>query len=153
MYWGLAPQGWSSMDRACNGDQTSLESYDWLCLWSSSITLIILKPASFERLLMTPTLEIGQNLANVICFRKMEGFTFGANQEKDVGVIISNTLKLSAHCAKAANKAKQVLRQMSHGFFDRDKYTLIYLYCQFCRPYNSLRNCGIAAILLQKKVW
>ena len=72
-------------------------------------------------------------------------------EDEDVGVIICVTVNLIAHFAKAANKAKQVLRQMSHGFFDRDKYTLIYVYCQFCRPHNSLRNCGIAAILQQKK--
>ena len=64
-------------------------------------------------------------------------------EDEDVGVIISVTVNLIAHFAKAANKAKQVLSQMSPGFHYRDKYTWIYLYCQFC----SLRNCGIAAIL------
>ena len=68
-------------------------------------------------------------------------------EDEDVGVIISVTVNLIAHFAKAANKAKQVLSQMSPGFHYRDKYTWIYLYCQFCRPYNSLRNCSIAAIL------
>ena len=68
-------------------------------------------------------------------------------EDEDVSVIISVTVNLIAHFAKAANKAKQVLSQMSPGFHYRDKYTWIYLYCQFCRPYNSLRNCGIAAIL------
>ena len=54
-------------------------------------------------------------------------------EEKDVGVIISNTLKPSAHCAKAAKKANQVLGQMSRGLHFRDKYTWIRLYCQYCR--------------------
>ena len=54
-------------------------------------------------------------------------------EEKDVGVIISNTLKPSAHCAKAAKKANQVLGQMSRGLHFRDKYTWIRLYCQYSR--------------------
>ena len=56
-------------------------------------------------------------------------------EEKDVGVLISNTLKPCAQCAKAAKKANQVLGQMSHGLHYRDKFTWIMLYQNYCRPH------------------
>ena len=45
-------------------------------------------------------------------------------EEKDVGIIISKTLKPSLQCAKAAKKANQVLGQLSRGLTYRDKTTL-----------------------------
>ena len=56
-------------------------------------------------------------------------------EEKDVGVIVANSLKPSAQCAKAVKKANQVLGQMSRGLHFRDKYTWIRLYQQYCRPH------------------
>ena len=54
-------------------------------------------------------------------------------EEKDVGVLVSNNLKPSSQCAKAANKANQVLGQMSRAFHYRDKYTWIRLYKTYIR--------------------
>ena len=43
--------------------------------------------------------------------------------EKDVGILVSNDLKPSLHCARAATKANQVLGQISRGVSYRDKNT------------------------------
>ena len=43
-----------------------------------------------------------------------------STEEKDVGVMVSNSLKPRAQCAKAAKKANQVLSQMSRGLHYRD---------------------------------
>ena len=55
------------------------------------------------------------------------------SEEKDIGVIVSNTLKPSAQCAKAAKKANSILGQMSRSFHYRDKYVWIHLYKTYVR--------------------
>ena len=64
-----------------------------------------------------------------------------SEEEKDVGVIVSKTLKPSRQCARAAKKANQVLGQMSRAVTYRDKYTFCRLYkvyvrhhLQYCSP-------------------
>ena len=54
-------------------------------------------------------------------------------EEKDVGVMIHNSLKPAAQCAKAAIKANQVLGQMARAFHYRDRYTWIKLYKTYVR--------------------
>ena len=54
------------------------------------------------------------------------------SEEKDIGVIVHNSLKPSSHCGRAAKKANQVLGQMSRSFHYRDK-TWIQLYKTFVR--------------------
>jgi hypothetical protein len=54
-------------------------------------------------------------------------------EEKDVGVMIHNTMKPSAQCAKAAKKANQVLGQMARAFHYRDKITWVNLYKTYVR--------------------
>ena len=54
-------------------------------------------------------------------------------EEKDVGVMVSNTLKPTAQCSKAAKKANQVLGQMARAFHYRDKVTWIKLYKTYVR--------------------
>ena len=56
-------------------------------------------------------------------------------EEKDLGVIIHQSLKPSAQCAKAAKKANQVLGQMTRALTYRDKYTWVRLYKQYVRPH------------------
>ena len=65
-----------------------------------------------------------------------------AEEEKDVGVIVTATLKPSLQCAKAAKKANQVLGQMSRGITYRDKYTFTRLYKVYVRPH--LQYCSSA---------
>ena len=65
-----------------------------------------------------------------------------SEEEKDVGVIVTNSLKPSLQCAKAAKKANQVLGQMSRGITYRDKYTFTRLYKVYVRPH--LQYCSSA---------
>ena len=57
------------------------------------------------------------------------------NEEKDIGVMVSDTLKPAAQCVKAANKANSILGQMSRSFQYRDRYTWIRLYKVYVRPH------------------
>ena len=58
-----------------------------------------------------------------------------SKEEKDIGVIISDSLKPSSQCAVAARKANQVLGQMSRSFHYRDRFTWIKLYKVYVRPH------------------
>ena len=57
------------------------------------------------------------------------------SQEKDIGVIVHETLKPAAQCHKASMKANQVLGQMAQSFHYRDKNIWIRLYKVFVRPH------------------
>ena len=54
-------------------------------------------------------------------------------KERDIGVIISNTLKPSLQCTEAARRANGVLTQVSKAFLYRDRKTFLQLYKQFVR--------------------
>ena len=55
--------------------------------------------------------------------------------EKDVGVMVHQSLKPSLQCTKAAEKANQVLGQLSRGITYRDKKTFLKLYMVYVRPH------------------
>ena len=57
-----------------------------------------------------------------------QGALESVEQEKDVGVIISENPKPSIQCAKAAQKANAVLGQLSRGVSYRDKDCFMSLY-------------------------
>ena len=71
----------------------------------------------------------------------MNGFAPGGTvlepteEEKDVGVRISNSLKSSAQCQAAAKKANQLVGQMARAFTYRDKFNWIRLYKVYVRPH------------------
>jgi ribonucleases P/MRP protein subunit RPP40 len=50
-------------------------------------------------------------------------------------VIISDSLKPAAQCAKAAKTAQTVLGQISRAFSFRDKMVFMQLYKQYVRPH------------------
>ena len=56
-------------------------------------------------------------------------------QEKDIGVIVHESLKPTAQCRKAASKANQVLGQMRKSFHYRDRDIWIKLYKVYVRPH------------------
>ena len=57
------------------------------------------------------------------------------NEEKDLGVIITNSLKPSSQCAKAAMKANGILGQMWRSFHYRDKSVWIWVYKTYVQPH------------------
>ena len=57
------------------------------------------------------------------------------SEEKDLGVIIHQSLTPTNQCAKAVKKANQVLGQMSRAFTYRDRYVWVRLYKQYVRPH------------------
>ena len=56
-------------------------------------------------------------------------------QEKDIGVLVSSTLKPTKQCQKAAATAGAVLRQITKNFHYRDRKIFKNLYCQYVRPH------------------
>ena len=56
-------------------------------------------------------------------------------EEKDLGVLVHESLKPATQCAKVIKKANQVLGQMARSFTYRDRYTWIRLYKQYVRPH------------------
>ena len=56
-----------------------------------------------------------------------------STEEKDLGVIISNTLAPSKQCAEAARKARGVLFNISKSFHYRDRHVFVRLYKQYVR--------------------
>ena len=56
-----------------------------------------------------------------------------SHQEKDVGVIISDSLRLTSHCQDIARKATYVLYQISRAFHFRDKHISLKLYKTYVR--------------------
>ena len=55
--------------------------------------------------------------------------------EKDVGVLVSSSLKPSQQCSAAAGKANGVLGQISRAVKYRDKRTFVQLYKVYVRPH------------------
>ena len=58
-----------------------------------------------------------------------------AEWEKDLGVIVSQSLRPSLQCAKAARTANGVLGQLCRGVGYRDKEVFIGLYKTYVRPH------------------
>jgi hypothetical protein len=56
-------------------------------------------------------------------------------EETDIGVKVTNMLKPSAQCQKAARTAQTVLSQLSRAFHYRDRHIFIRLYVQYVRPH------------------
>jgi hypothetical protein len=57
------------------------------------------------------------------------------NEERDIGVTVSSSLRPSAQCNKAAGTATAVLGQISRAFHYRDRHTFVGLYKQYVRPH------------------
>ncbi len=56
-------------------------------------------------------------------------------EEGDIGVRVSNNLKPSAQCKKAAQAANAVLGQLHRAFHYRDGHTFVGLYKQYVLPH------------------
>jgi hypothetical protein len=68
-------------------------------------------------------------------------YTMGGQQlsvstaERDVGVTVSDNLKPTDQCKKAAATANAVLSQIQRAFHYRDRHTYVKLYVQYVRPH------------------
>jgi hypothetical protein len=56
-------------------------------------------------------------------------------EEKDIGVLVHNSLKPAKHCEKAANMAGAVLRQIQRNFHYRDRKVFVNLYKTYVLPH------------------
>ena len=56
-------------------------------------------------------------------------------EEKDLGVIVHNSLKPTSQVASAVMKANQVLGQLCRAVTYRDKHTFVKLYMRYVRPH------------------
>ena len=56
-------------------------------------------------------------------------------EERDIGVTVSDNLKPSAQCSKAARTAQSVLGQISRAFHYRDRHVFVRLYSQYVQPH------------------
>ena len=57
-----------------------------------------------------------------------------SSAEKDIGVMVHDSLKPSLNCAKAAAKANPVIGQISRAVLYRDSNTFVRLYIVYVRP-------------------
>jgi len=57
------------------------------------------------------------------------------NEEKDLGIIVSDDLKWEKHCSAAVSKANRILGMITRNFIDRSKEVIIPLYKSLVRPH------------------
>ena len=57
------------------------------------------------------------------------------HEEKDLGVIIQDNLKISKRCSKAVNSANRILGMISRTFVYKEKEVILQLYKSFVRPH------------------
>ena len=56
-------------------------------------------------------------------------------EEKDLGIIVTDSLSASTQCAEAAKKAMRILGMVRRQFKDMDKECFTLMYRTFIRPY------------------
>ncbi len=57
------------------------------------------------------------------------------DEERDIGVVISKSLKPASQCNIAAGRATTVLNQIKRNFHYRDRHTFVKLYKQYVTPH------------------
>ena len=62
------------------------------------------------------------------------------DEESDLGVIISRTLKLSSQCIAAAKSANKILGMISRTFVNKNSKTMLKLYQSLVRNYHTVRE-------------
>ena len=74
------------------------------------------------------------------------------DEEKDLGVVLSNVLKAGRQYRKAARKATNVLRTVKRHFARLDMATFLILYKSYSRPLleHTVYKHGL---LVSQKIW
>ena len=79
-------------------------------------------------------MHIGHGNQNQVYTMNGEPLTC-VDEEVDIGVKVTKSLKPSAQCLKAAKTAQQVLAQLTRAFHYRDRNVFMRLYTQYVRPH------------------
>ena len=87
-----------------------------------------------QQSLILRTMHIGHNNPQHTYTMKGQALQ-KTTEETDIGVKVTNMLKPSAQCQKAARTAQTVLSQLSRAFHYRDRHIFIRLYVQYVRPH------------------
>ncbi len=69
------------------------------------------------------------------CYRMAGQVLEVTEEERDIGVMVSSTLRPSAQCARAAKTASTVLGQITRAFQYRDRHVFVRLYKQYVMPH------------------
>jgi hypothetical protein len=112
-----------SHDSAAALQSTLNKLYDWSVQWGMQFNIA-----------KCHVMHVGRN--NPCHVYRMNGQQLAVTKaERDVGVIISDTLKPSDQCKRAASTAGAVLGQILRAFHYRDRNTFVKLYVQYVRPH------------------
>ena len=68
------------------------------------------------------------------------GSVFRSFVEKDIGILVHQSLKPTKHCKAAADMAGAVLKQITKNFHFRDKNIFKKLYIQYVRPHMEFAS-------------
>jgi len=82
-------------------------------------------------------MHVGHKLATSYSLSRTDGIPsklVEVDEEKDLGVILTNDLKAGRQCREAARKAMNVLRTIKRHFVRLDKATFLILYKSYVRP-------------------
>jgi len=102
-------------------------SLDRLCKWAETWGMAF-------NVTKCHVMHIGKN--NVKHTYNMSGKVLGiTEEERDIGVTVTNNLKPSRQCQKAAQTAFTVLSQILRSFHYRDRHMFVNLYVQYVRPH------------------
>jgi ribonuclease P/MRP protein subunit RPP40 len=102
-------------------DLTKLET--WSKLWQMEFNTSKCK-----------VMHLGKNNCKEVY--KLDGVILDeVREERDLGIIISDNLKVGEQCAKAAKKGNQILGLISRTFVSRDKEVIVKLYKSLVRPH------------------
>lgn len=109
-----------------DADRSALQScldelYEWSVKWGMSFNIEKCKIMHVGK--KNPSFEYTMNGLKLK----------STEQEKDIGVLIHDSLKPSRHCAESARKANGILTQISKSFHYRDKVTFLNLYKTYVR--------------------
>jgi hypothetical protein len=103
----------SALDKLCN----------WARVWGMQFNVAKCKVMHFGRNNPGYTYEMAGQLLEEV------------ENERDIGVTVSNTLKPASQCTRAAGTARTVLGQISRAFHYRDRSVFVKLYTTYVRPH------------------
>ena len=119
---------------ACNSklDHSLIQSdlnrlFEWSEKWMMKFNISKCKVMHFGRSKNTPA-NFPKYVMNGVVLDEVQ-------EEKDLGVIITENLKASVHCDKIAKKANKILGLIKRTFTYKDEQTILKLYKSLVRPH------------------